>query len=149
MFATDVESRMFSNDFIPVVLDEQHVAAWMLLLIVQQLYVNLSQGQATLNLAGRLAGLSELGARARDSGLLQLWNLSFVLSLISVWGIARVDGLPAWGLLGVMAAILIFHGTLVALGQHRWSHGASSASTLVGNLDTPPFLPQPLSLDVR
>lgn len=119
MFATDVESRMFSNDFIPVVLDEQHVAAWMLLLIVQQLYVNLSQGQATLNLAGRLAGLSELGARARDSGLLQLWNLSFVLSLVSVWGIARVDGLPAWGLLGVMAAILIFHGTLVALGQHR------------------------------
>ena len=119
MFATDVESRMFSNDFIPVALDEQHVAAWMLLLIVQQLYVNLSQGQATLNLAGRLAGLSELGARARDSGLLQLWNLSFVLSLISVWGIARVDGLPAWGLLGVMAAILIFHGTLVALGQHR------------------------------
>ena len=119
MFATDVESRMFSNDFIPVTFDEQHVAAWMLLLIVQQLYVNLSQGQATLNLAGRLAGLSELGARARDSGLLQLWNLSFVLSLISVWGIARVDGLPAWGLLGVMAAILIFHGTLVALGQHR------------------------------
>ncbi len=119
MFATDVESRMFSNDFIPVTLDEQHVAAWMLLLIVQQIYVNLSQGQATLNLAGRLAGLSELGARARDSGLLQLWNLSFILSLLSVWGITRVDGMPAWGLLGVMAAILLFHGTLVALGQHR------------------------------
>ena len=119
MFATDVESRMFSNDFIPVVLNEQHVAAWMLLLIVQQLYVNLSQGQATLNLAGRLAGLSELGARARDSGLLQLWNLSFILSLISVWSITRVGGLPAWGLVGVMAAVLIFHGTLVALGQHR------------------------------
>ena len=119
MFATDVESRMFSNDFIPVVLDEQHVAAWMLLLIVQQLYVNLSQGQATLNLAGRLAGLSELGARARDSGLLQLWNLSFVLSLVSVWGITRVGGMPAWGLIGIMAAVLVFHGTLVALGQHR------------------------------
>ena len=119
MFATDVESRMFSNDFIPVTLDEQHVAAWMLLLIVQQIYVNLSQGQATLNLAGRLAGLSELGARARDSGLLQLWNLSFILSLLSVWGITRVDGMPAWGLLGVMAAILLFHGTLVAMGQHR------------------------------
>ena len=119
MFATDVESRMFSNDFIPVVLDEQHVAAWMLLLIVQQLYVNLSQGQATLNLAGRLAGLSELGARARDSGLLQLWNLSFVLSLVSVWGITRVGGMPAWGLIGIMASVLVFHGTLVALGQHR------------------------------
>ena len=119
MFATDVESRMFSNDFIPVVLDEEHVAAWMLLLIVQQLYVNLSQGQATLNLAGRLAGLSELGARARDSGLLQLWNLSFILSLVSVWGITRVEGMPAWGLIGIMAAILVFHGTLVALGQHR------------------------------
>lgn len=119
LFATDVESRMFSNDFIPVVLDEEHVAAWMLLLILQQLYVNLSQGQATLNLAGRLAGLSELGARARDSGLLQLWNLSFILSLVSVWSIARVGGLPAWGLVGVMAAVLIFHGTLVALGQHR------------------------------
>ncbi|MEC7484806.1 MAG: hypothetical protein VX998_08460, partial [Candidatus Thermoplasmatota archaeon] len=119
MFATDVESRMFSNDFIPVDLNEQHVAAWMLLLIVQQLYVNLSQGQATLNLAGRLAGLSELGARARDSGLLQLWNLSFVLSLVSVWGITRVGGMPAWGLIGIMAAILVFHGTLVALGQHR------------------------------
>ena len=119
MFATDVESRMFSNDFIPVTLDEQHVAAWMLLLIAQQIYVNLSQGQATLNLAGRLAGLSELGARARDSGLLQLWNLSFILSLLSVWGITRVDGMPAWGLLGVMAAILLFHGTLVAMGQHR------------------------------
>ena len=119
MFATDVESRMFSNDFIPVNLDEQHVAIWMLVLILQQLYVNLNQGQSTLNLAGRLAGLSELGARARDSGLLQLWNLSFILSIISVWGITRVGGMPAWGLIGVMAAILIFHGTLVALGQHR------------------------------
>ena len=119
MFATDIESRMFSNDFIPVVLNEQHVAIWMLILILQQLYVNISQGESTLNLAGRLAGLSELSARARDSGLLQLWNLSFIVSLVAVWGIARVDGLPAWGLLAVMGAILIFHGTLVALEQHR------------------------------
>ena len=33
--------------------------------------------------------------------------------------VANVGGMPAWGLIGVMAAILIFHGTLVALGQHR------------------------------
>ena len=37
----------------------------------------------------RLGGMSELSARLRDSAVLQLWNLSFLLTLFVTWSVTR------------------------------------------------------------
>lgn len=118
-FATDAENRLISADFIPVVIAEYDLALWMGLLLVQQVWVNIEHGETGLNIASRLAGLSEFSARLRDSAVLQLWNLSFLLTLFITWAITRPGALPAYGLYGVLCALLIGHVAMVYLGKHK------------------------------
>ncbi|RJU99516.1 MAG: hypothetical protein DWC04_00225 [Candidatus Poseidoniales archaeon] len=118
LFATDAESRIISMDLIPIVLNEVDLALWMSVLVVQQISVNVHQGETGLNLAARLAGASEIGARFRDSGFAKLWNLSFVLSAFVVWAVARPGSLPMPGLLGVMGILLFGHALMVWRGRH-------------------------------
>ena len=117
-FATDAESRIVSMDLIPIVLNEVDLALWMSVLVVQQISVNVHQGETGLNLAARLAGASEIGARFRDSGFAKLWNLSFILSVFVVWAVARPGSLPMPGLLGVMGILLFGHALMVWRGRH-------------------------------
>ena len=88
------------------------------LLVVQQIWVNLRHGHVGLNLAARLVGFSEIGARLRDSGFAKLWNLSFLLSLIATWAIVRPDALPVYGLLLVLGGLLIGHSLMVYFDRH-------------------------------
>lgn len=118
VFATDVESRIVSNDFIPINIEQWDLAIWMGLLVFQQVSVNIRQGEVGINLAARLVGASEIGARIRDSGLLKLWNLSFITTVITVWAIARPDGLPALGVLWILGALIVSHSYLVYIGKH-------------------------------
>jgi len=118
-FATDAENRLISADFIPVVIAEYDLAAWMGLLLIQQVWVNIEHGETGLNIASRLAGLSEFSARLRDSAVLQLWNLSFLLTLFITWAITRPGALPAYGLYGILCALLAGHIAMVYLGKHK------------------------------
>ena len=117
-FASDVESRVVSMDLIPISLDEIDLAAWLCVLIVQQISVNVHHGETGLNLAARLAGASEVGARFRDSGFAKLWNLSFIFSVVVIWGITRPGALPMPGLLTAMGLLLIGHALMVWRGRH-------------------------------
>ena len=118
MFATDADSRIISIDLLPISLDEIDLSIWMGLLVVQQIWVNLRHGHVGLNLAARLVGFSEIGARLRDSGFAKLWNLSFLLSLIATWAIVRPDALPVYGLLLVLGGLLIGHSLMVYFDRH-------------------------------
>ena len=118
-FATDAENRLISADFIPVAIAEYDLAMWMGLLLVQQIWVNIEHGETGLNIASRLAGLSEFNARLRDSAALQLWNLSFLLTLFVTWAITRPGALPAYGLYGILCALLAGHVAMVYLGKHK------------------------------
>ena len=118
-FATDAENRLISADFIPVAIAEYDLAMWMGLLLVQQIWVNIEHGETGLNIASRLAGLSEFNARLRDSAVLQLWNLSFLLTLFVTWAITRPGALPAYGLYGILCALLAGHVAMVYLGKHK------------------------------
>ena len=118
-FATDAENRLISADFIPVAIAEYDLAMWMGLLLVQQVWVNIEHGETGLNIASRLAGLSEFSARLRDSAVLQLWNLSFLLTLFVTWAITRPGALPAYGLYGILCALLAGHVAMVYLGKHK------------------------------
>lgn len=118
LFATNAEARLISMDLIPIALNEIDLAVWMGVLVVQQITVNVHHGETGLNLAARLTGASELGARFRDSGLAKLWNLSFIFSVVVVWAVARPGGLPMPGLLVVMGMLLIGHALMVWRGKH-------------------------------
>jgi hypothetical protein len=117
-FATNADARIVSMDIVPIVLDEIDLAIWMCVLVVQQIGVNIHHGETGLNLATRLAGASEVGARFRDSGMAKLWNLSFVLSVVVIWAVTRPGGLPMPGLLAAMGLLLIGHALMVWRGKH-------------------------------
>ena len=117
-FATDAESRIVSMDLIPISIDEIDLAVWLGVLVVQQITINVHHGETGLNLAARLAGASEVGARFRDSGFAKLWNLSFIFSVVVIWGITRPGALPMPGLLTVMGMLLIGHALMVWRGRH-------------------------------
>jgi hypothetical protein len=118
IFATDAENRLVSSDFIPINIEQWDLAIWMSFLVLQQVSVNIKQGGVGINLAARLLGLSEIGARMRDSGLLKLWNMSFILSVFTIWAVARPDALPAIGLLCTFGALIISHSYMVYIGKH-------------------------------
>lgn len=119
IFATDLESRIISNDLILISIDIWDLSYYMLLLIFMQIPINLSLGKAGVNLAAGLLGLSEVGARLRDSGMLRLWNLGFLFALLSILMVARPDGLPALGLIGLMGALLFTHTAVIRMNRHQ------------------------------
>ena len=136
-FATNLEQRLVNADLVPIVLSEVDLGLWMVLLVVQQMAVNHRLGDANLNLAGGLAGFSEMSSRLRDSEMLTLWNLGFVLACLTFVATTRPDGVTALGALGGMTALLLAHAGMTWLGLHRgrpqtlvivWSISALSIS---------------------
>ena len=136
-FATNLEQRLVNADLVPIVLSEVDLGLWMVLLVVQQMAVNHRLGDANLNLAGGLAGFSEMSSRLRDSEMLTLWNLGFVLACLTFVATTRPDGVTALGTLGGMTALLLAHAGMTRLGLHRgrpqtlvivWSIAALSIS---------------------
>ena len=118
-FATDAESRLVSADYVPILIEQYDLAIWMIVLLSQQIWVNMKHGDTGFNLASKLSGMSELGARLRDSEVLQLWNLSFLLALFVTWAITRPGALPAIGLFGVLVLLMISHAIMVLFGKHK------------------------------
>ncbi len=119
IFATDLESRIISDDLIVMSIDIWDLSYYMLLLIIIQIPINLSLGKTGVNLAAGLLGLSEIGARLRDSGMLRLWNLGFIFTLVAILMIARPEGLPAFGVIGLMATLLLTHATVIRMDRHQ------------------------------
>lgn len=118
-FATNVEQRLVNADLVPIVLSEVDLGLWMVLLVVQQVGVNHRLGDANLNLAGGLAGFSEMSSRLRDSEMLTLWNLGFVLACLTFVATTRPEGVTALGALGGMTTLLLAHAGMTWLGLHR------------------------------
>ncbi|DAC29893.1 MAG TPA: hypothetical protein D7H81_03990 [Candidatus Poseidoniales archaeon] len=119
LFATDVENRLVSADYIPILIEQYDLAVWMFLLVFQQIWVNIKHGETGFNLASRLGGMSELSARLRDSAVLQLWSLSFLLTLFVTWSVTRPGALPALGLFGILTVLMISHAVMVLFDRHK------------------------------
>ena len=119
VFATDIETRLVNADVVPIVLAEGDVGWWMGVLVVQQILVCLRLGEAKLNLGAGFAGLSEISGRLRDSELLNLWNLVFLLACLTYLAMTRPDGLTTLGVVGGMGALLVAHAAMVWRGTHQ------------------------------
>lgn len=95
------------------------VTAYLLFVTILQYPVNRALGESGVNLAARFIGLSEVGARLRDSGMLKLWNIAFILSL-AVWlAVVRSGEIPGYGLLIGMATLLAINVFAECRGEHQ------------------------------
>ena len=117
--AGNLESKIISNDLIPISINEYDLSGYMLMLVLVQIPINLRLGESAINLAGRFTGASELSARLRDSGYLKLWNLGFAISLLTIVLVTSPDILPAIGLVLVMGTLAISHSIIIYFEKHQ------------------------------
>ncbi|HIF45682.1 MAG TPA: hypothetical protein EYQ73_02660 [Candidatus Poseidoniales archaeon] len=118
-FASKFENRIVSFELLPIQLPEFETSLYILILIGMQIPLNLKLGETGVNLATRLAGMSEFGARLRDSGMMRLWNIGFVLALVTILFITRPGAIPAYGLILAMAGLLLSHSVIIRLDRHQ------------------------------
>jgi hypothetical protein len=118
-FASNIEDRLISVDFIPINISEFDLTIYMLLLVAIQIPLNLKLGETGVNLAGRLVGMSELSARMRDSGMMRLWNISFITVLCTILFLANPGIIPSYGLLLVMGVLLLSHALIMRFDRHQ------------------------------
>ena len=85
------EDRIISVEILPTNFPEYDMTAVIILMLVQQYTVNAKLGSTNLNLAAAVPGLSEFGARLRDSNFMNLWNIGFIVALISISAITQPE----------------------------------------------------------
>ena len=95
------------------------MSIYLLLLVIIQIPLNFKLGESGVNLAGRLAGMSELSARMRDSGMMRLWNISFITILFTILFISNPGIIPAYGLVLIMGVLLISHSVAMRMDRHQ------------------------------
>ena len=100
-------------------ISEHDLAIYILALILIQIPLNLKLGESGVNLAGRLTGMSELSARMRDSGMMRLWNISFITIIFTLLFITSPGILPAYGLLSAMGLLLLSHSIAMRMDRHQ------------------------------
>ena len=118
-FASNLESRLISVEIIPTNFAELDVSVYLILLILIQIPLNFKLGDSGVNLAGRLVGMSELSARMRDSGMMRLWNISFITILLAMLFITNPGTIPAYGMVSAMGLILIYHSVAMRMDMHQ------------------------------
>jgi len=118
-FASNLEGRLISVDILPMNYAEFDLTAYLIILILIQIPLNFKLGESGVNLAGRLVGMSELSARMRDSGMMRLWNISFLTIICSMLFITNPGIVPAYGMVSVMGLLLIYHSVAMRKDRHQ------------------------------
>ena len=98
LFATAADTRIVKAELIPIVLNSWYLIFFCLIAIIIQYPVNTMLGGSGINLGSRFKGLTEFSAISRDSGVLKLWNLSLLFSLLGWMAITYTGGMPVEGL---------------------------------------------------
>ena len=119
MFASDIENRLVSVDVIPINISEIDISVYILSLILMQIPLNLKLGESGVNLAGRLVGMSELSARMRDSGMMRLWNINFIIALLAILFVTSPGIIPAYGVIIAMCSLILSHAIAIRLDRHQ------------------------------
>jgi hypothetical protein len=99
--------------------DGWDLTSYLIFITLLQYPVNRALGESGVNLAARFVGLSEVGARLRDSGMLKLWNLGFILSLIVWVAVTNSGDIPGYGLLSGLAVVLAINVFAECRGEHQ------------------------------
>ena len=119
MVASGAEDRIISVEILPTNFPEYDMTAVIILMLVQQYTVNAKLGSTNLNLAAAVPGLSEFGARLRDSNFMNLWNIGFIVALISISAITQPGKVPAVGLIVSLNLLVVAHAAMAYFQIHR------------------------------
>ncbi len=119
LFVGDVDDRLLSIDVISIQLDSSWLAVFLAGALLLTYTVNLRLGGIGVNLGRRFTGGTELSARVRDAGALDLWSLATVLAVVTLLVSATAEGVrPDLGLVLLMTPMMVEAAT-AALGARR------------------------------
>lgn len=119
LVASGAEDRIISVELLPTNFPETDMAVVLIAMLLQQYTVNAKLGSTNLNLASAVPGLSEFGARLRDSNFMNLWNIGFIVALVSISAITQPGKVPALGLIVSLNLLIIAHAAMAYLKIHR------------------------------
>ena len=119
LFGIDASTRIIGQSIINISLNQWYFTIFLLLITMMQYPVNKLLGDTGVNLAAKLLGLSEIGTRLRDSGMLRLWNIGYIFALIGWLSAARIDGLPGEGLVLGLLVLYVMHVIAEIYDQHQ------------------------------
>ena len=117
-----VQTFSVTNDFsgLPTVqFDGTPLTFFLGISAILQLIVNLNYPDGGVNLAERFLGTQEVSARLRDSGLMKVWNLGFILGLIALLSVTVEDGMTGSHLLVLFSIFLGIHIGADAFDRHQ------------------------------
>ena len=112
IFSSSFEALVVTNGISmtsPIVLEGPSIVMLLSFSSILQLIVNLDSPDGGINLADRFLGIQEVSARLRDSGLLKVWNLGFVLGNIAILFVSETSGLTGPLLLLLIGIFLGVH----------------------------------------
>ena len=118
VFASDVESRIVSQDLFEIMFSQWGMSLFIFGLIVLQTALQLRVKASALELS-IARSKSELSTQINNSGVLKIWNLSFVFPIITLSLIAHPDSLPYLGLVLVSTSLLLLHTTAWFFEKHH------------------------------
>jgi hypothetical protein len=130
LFVGDFDDRLLSSDIVSIELTGQLLGAFLAGSLLITYVVNLQLGDTGVNLGRNFTGGTELSARLRDAGSLDLWTAGSALALLTVLVSLIGEGLPLEiGLLLMVVPVLV-EASVAALGGRR--HHPRRTLTLTG-----------------
>ena len=118
VFASEIESRIVSQDLFEIIFSQWGMSLFIFGLIVIQTALQLKVKSSALELS-IARSKSEFSTQLNNSGVLKIWNLSFIFPLITLTLIAHPESLPYLGLVLVSTSLLLLHTTAYFFGKHQ------------------------------
>ena len=130
LFVGDFDDRLLSSDVVAIELNSALLATFLAGALLITYAVNLRLGDTGVNLGRNFTGGTELSARIRDAGSLDLWSAGAALALLTVVVALLGEGLPLGVGLLLLVAPVITEAMVAFLGGRR--HHPRRTLTLTG-----------------
>lgn len=119
LFVGDFDDRLLSSDIVAIEINASLLAGFLAGAMLITYAVNLRLGDTGVNLGRNFTGGTELSARIRDAGSLDLWAAGTAFALLTVVVAVLGEGLALeWGLLLLVTPVLT-EAVVALLGGRR------------------------------
>lgn len=119
LFVGDLDQRLFALDLVSIAFGESVLTFFLLGALCLTLVVNHKLGDVGLNLGRRFVGGTELSARVRDAGTLDLWTMATALAIVTVLAAATTRSIDASLGLALLLAPLAVEALMAVAGARR------------------------------
>jgi len=130
LFVGDFDDRLLSSDVVAIELNSPLLASFLAGAMMITYAVNLRLGDTGVNLGRNFTGGTELSARIRDAGSLDLWATGTAMALLTVVVALLGEGLPLDVGLTLLVTPVVTEALVAFLGGRR--HHPRRTLTLTG-----------------